>query len=356
MGTMTKASANLSTWCLCIATYNRAPALRRCLEFALAQDRPPSEVVIVDASNDWEQSKAWALGELAAKYPGIRWVYEPAAVRSLTHQRNQGLALATSDVLFMIDDDSFLFPGSAAEVMRVYDADPEHRVAGVGLVLDPRLPDEPGTASEPPPAQRSLRDRLKKELERMLEVEKLLLPYDSTYPDHEIPQSVLALGAVRCRYLHGMRMTYRREVIQKERFDEMLQRYAAAEDLDASYRASRHGALVHAPGARLHHAQDPSARLSRFTRNALGLTNLAALYRLKGHDPESMLRSLRARMVRRLLVDVARDLSRSRFDVPCARADLYALNQLKRFSELDRDQLMSWYPAFQRDLIERNPA
>jgi GT2 family glycosyltransferase len=328
--------------------------LRRCLEFALAQDRAPSEVVIVDSSDDWAESRDRIFAELAPEHPGVCWNYQRAEVRSLTHQRNQGLALASADVLFMIDDDSFLFPGSAAEVMRVYDADPEHCIAGVGLVLEPYAPDEAPPASADGGAL-GLPRLLKKELERALEVERLLIPYDPVYPDRRIPEAVLALGVERCRYLHGMRMTYRRAVIQEERFDEMLQRYAAAEDLDASYRASRHGALVLAPKARLHHAQDPSARLSRFTRNALGLTNLAALYRLKGHDPDRMLSSLRSRVVRRMLVDVARDLGRSRFDIPCARADWYALNQLKRFRELDRDEFVRWYPTFQRELIERNP-
>jgi GT2 family glycosyltransferase len=349
----TQSSKPATTWCLCIATYNRALTLRRCLEFALAQDRRPSEVVIIDGSDDWSESRDAVLRELAPQYPDIRWDYQRAEVRSLTHQRNQGLAAATSDVLFMIDDDSFLFPGSAAEVMRVYDADPEHCVAGVGFVLESHAPDEPAKSGES--ASPGLSARLKKELERALEVERLLIPYDPAYPDRPIPEAVLALGVERCRYLHGMRMTYRREVIQSERFDEMLQRYAAAEDLDASYRASRHGALVLAPRARLYHAQDPSARLSRFTRNALGLTNLAALYRLKGHDPNRMLDLLRSRVVRRMLVDVARDLGRSRFDIPCARADWYALSQLERFRKLDRDEFVRWYPTFQRELIERNP-
>src|SRR5436305_704813 len=76
-----------------------------------------------------------------------------------------------------------------------------------------------------------------------------------------LPAAVRPVGVSRTHSLQGMRMTYRRETIRKEQFDELLRRYAAAGDFDARYRVSRRGALLNALRARLYHARDPSARL-----------------------------------------------------------------------------------------------
>ena len=46
------------------------------------------------------------------------------------------------------------------------------------------------------------------------ETEKLLLAYDRTYPDHALPAELKGLEVGVTRYLHGMRMTYRRGPIR----------------------------------------------------------------------------------------------------------------------------------------------
>jgi hypothetical protein len=206
--------------------------------------------------------------------------------------------------------------------------------------------------SEPAP---SLRERLVSLFERQLETEKLLLPYDRAYPDHALPAELKSLDVAATRYLHGMRMTYRREPIRQERFDEFLHRYAAAEDLDASYRVSRHGALVNALRARLYHERAVSGRLSRYTCTVLTLMNLAVLYRLKGYNPKAILRTFQGRVLRRLCVDFCRDLAMKRFRFPCARADGYALARFGDILAQDEPALRKWYPAFLTYMNDRNP-
>jgi len=345
------------TWSLVIATYNRGTALRRCVGSALGQTRPPREVIVVDASTNWEENEAFALQPVRASHPEIRWEYEPARVRSLTIQRNQGLEKATTNVLFLIDDDSYMYPDCAAEILSIYEADPGCAVAGVGATLLDRPPSDDESPVDESQTRATARGRsLRRLLVRPFDVEALLLPYDECYPDRPIPPAVQSLGAIRCRYLHGMRMTYRREFIQKERFDDFLQRYAAGEDLDTSYRVSRHGALVAAPRARIYHAQDPAARLTRYTRNTLGLLNLAVLYRLKGHDPGAMLETYGRRVRGRLSAEVLRDLARGRLRLPCTRAAWNALVLLDRIRDMDATSLRAWYLEYQRELVERNPS
>ena len=151
-------------------------------------------------------------------------------------------------------------------------------------------------------------------------------------------------------------MTFRTEVIRSVGFDETLRRYASGEDLDASYRASRHGVLLNAINALIFHAQDESARLSRHTRTLLGLLNLAYLYRCKGHDPARLLSTYRWRVLRRFLVDVLRDAGRRRLSLPCARADLEALIRLTEIGHIPAERIVEWYATLQERIIERNAA
>src|SRR5215472_16371858 len=93
------------SWSLVIATCNRRHILPRCLTLAARQTRPPLQIIVIDASDDWEREREEVLAGVAARHPAIRWDYVRARRRSSAYQRNQGVALARSDVVFLIDDD-----------------------------------------------------------------------------------------------------------------------------------------------------------------------------------------------------------------------------------------------------------
>lgn len=44
-------------WALCVSTYNRGAMLCDCVRHALASTEPPAEIVIVDASDEWQQNR-----------------------------------------------------------------------------------------------------------------------------------------------------------------------------------------------------------------------------------------------------------------------------------------------------------
>src|SRR6185436_20169250 len=124
-------------WGLVVCTYRRADVLLRCLRAAVRQTVPPAEIIVVDASPDWQDTRDRVMREIAADAPAMNWRYVKADVPSLPAQRNQGIALATADILFMIDDDSILFPDCAEEILNVYAADTNHQIAAVGAVPIP---------------------------------------------------------------------------------------------------------------------------------------------------------------------------------------------------------------------------
>jgi glycosyltransferase involved in cell wall biosynthesis len=350
---------HVQQYSLVIATYNRADTLLTCLRLATEQTRPPNEIVIIDASDDWYHTRQRALDEVAPRLPGTRILYQQASVRSSATQRNEAITLATTDVLFMIDDDSFMYPECAERIMAVYDADRDEHVVGVGAMesaASPLSPQAPADGEHTAQGQPSLKDKIRWKIESLVMVERLLLPYDADYPDHPVPSEILHLDVAATRYLNGMRMTWRAGPARKVLFDETLLKYAAAEDMDFSYRISRFGVIVNALNARLFHAQDPSARLTQHTRALLGMTNLAYLYRRNGHAPNQLLLRYTGRVLTRIAVDLARDLSRGRATMPYVRADLRTLSVIREMARVEKDRLTDWYGKLQERILQENLA
>ena len=84
------------TWALVIPTYQREPVLLRCLRFAAQQTLLPTEIIVIDASTDWEKTRNKVTQELIAQYPTIDWQYVQANRASSAAQRNQGIERATA--------------------------------------------------------------------------------------------------------------------------------------------------------------------------------------------------------------------------------------------------------------------
>ncbi len=306
---------NTQSWALVVATYKRHEMLLACVQRALSQTRPPSQIVIVDASPDHEEGCALIAPHCENR--GIPLLYVQAEVPSAAAQRNQGIALATAEVLFMIDDDSLLCPDAAEKVMRVYEADVHEQIAGV---LMEQTESEPGhhdgamalehsaggflKRKRIGPRRLVTKTRLGKLLSRevlLMSRERLFIPYTGDFPNLPVPQAVLDLGARRVRLFTGCAMTYRRRVIGRVGFDAQLRGYCPAEDLDASYRASQLGALVFLPGAKLRHVEAAAGRVKRRVATCLSVVNLALFIREHAQDGRARAREFALLVLRRLL-------------------------------------------------------
>ncbi len=324
------------TWALAIATYNRPDVLFRCLALAAGQSRPPLEIAVVDSSDEWQASRDRVLSELRPRYPDITWRYEQARARSKTVQRNQVCDLCSADVLFVVDDDSLLAPECAARVMEVYDLDTEGQVAGVSPILTNVPPDAPegserGAGARPDSGSGGWGRALKGRLKRWLRVDETWIPYDRRYPDLELPAALRSLPVGRFRLMHGARMTFRRRWVQQERFDENIR--AGGDDLDLSYRISRHGCFVQRFDAKLCHLEAPTGRESLRRRSYLATSNVLALSSRHCPDRDLARRRCALYLLRRLLVGLLHDLSKANLELPRAHGVLDAAR---------------WYPALMR--------
>src|SRR5207244_4234599 len=111
-----------------------------------------------------------------------------------------------------------------------------------------------------------------------------LLPYDAVADCRPVPPTLAGLNVIPRFRLYGAWMTFRREAIEREPFDEVLDAYAYLEDCDASYRVARHGALVLAADAKICHLRASGGRHSVYTLATLGALNALVLHRLHSSD------------------------------------------------------------------------
>jgi GT2 family glycosyltransferase len=350
-------------WALVISTYKREALLPGCLRCALQQTVIPKEIIIVDASPYWETTRTQIMQELAAKYPAIDWKYVQAKRASLPAQRNQGIDLAAADILFLIDDDSFMYPDCAEEIMRIYTRDVDKKVLGIMAFLAPIPPSFNSGAEKLIDNKidktwvswlrekwQLLRFRLIKMINPLVQNSTLLPPYDHPPIRHEfkIPDDI---RAHRVPDLLGWGMTFRRQVFEQIQFEELLERYAISEDTDVSYRVARQGVLLRALNARIYHMKAEGGRLSRFAVAVLSAFNMLVLHRFHNTHFGKFKNHLRPLLLKRMLQLTLKDLLAGRWSFPSTRGMFFVLLNYERLLSKSTEELKSWYPQFQQELI-----
>ncbi|MGF1633625.1 MAG: glycosyltransferase family 2 protein [Phycisphaerae bacterium] len=360
----------MADWDLVIATYNRPEILKLAVRLAATQTRPPKGIYVVDAGPDPAGVAELVRQDLQKHGAGhIPYTHVPAQVTSLTVQRNQGVAMASAEVLFLIDDDSLMYPNCAEKIMEVYDADTAHVIAGVQAVevrISPMDTTDPaelqsvekkeggGSKGPMPPDDRPLIN-LRRWFDRevlLMDRRMLFIPYDGHFHDPPRPPCAEIYRTWPTPLFHGCRMTFRRDVLLKEPAEPLLRYYAAAEDLDLSYRASRHGHLLNCGDAKLYHHTAGGGRMSRKAATALGILNIAAFTRKHSNDLERDGRKVRTLVRRRLLAEALKDLLTRRFDFPQFRGILLARPHVKHILKMSLSQLEEAYPELQSRLKE----
>ena len=258
------------SWGLVIATYQRPEILFRCLHLAVQQTLLPKEVIVVDASDNWEETKEKVLRELAPLNSGITWQYVKADMARQTAQRNQGINLATADILFMIDDDSLMAPACAERVMTIYEEDKELVIAGV----IPQLLDYAPDIESPKPVADKKSGILQKGAQQLglgnflwelnIFLKGPFFPPFARLPDFKIP--VLSIPVRRVDRMQGCLISIRRSVASKLGFDGNIVT-SEHEDSEASWRFAQEGLLLEIQEPLIHHATAP--RPAQLLRNGI---------------------------------------------------------------------------------------
>jgi len=347
-------------WSLIVCTFKREKVLPRCVRCAIASTRRPTEVIIIDASPYWQTTRDAVLGEFEAANPDINFVYVGARRASLTAQRNQGLELATGDIAFMLDDDSLLFPNSAEAIMAVYDADVRNQVVALTPIFVPQVPDAhlnlvtPGHPTQGHVgSDESRANPLRKIMRWLLWSHLQLLPYDGQEGVKPIPEHLKNFNLIPTRFSTGS-ATFRTEAVRTARFEEMLERYAAGEDWDISERIKHRGLIAFCPSALQCHLEAPGGRLAREVVFTLRYLNFMALHVLHSNDIGRSRRLYRQFLWRRVISEALADLSKLRFKIPRAKGTWRALRMLAFMFGKSKEEMRSWYPQYQRELIAQS--
>lgn len=358
----------LPDWSLCIATLNRRAALLRTLCFAARQTCPPSQIVVVDVSDNWEETRAEA-ERCLTPWPDITLDYVTSPVRSSATQRNEGIALCRHDIVFLIDDDSFLYPSCAEEILKIYAADEREEVAGVSAMQVLRMPPVPegGVGERHLERKESGRRKSEKLKSRILRTdfgrwfnrkvllqnsEELFIKYDEPR-SLVVPEPLAQFDVTPVSFMPGSGMSVRRAVAVSEPFDTALRFYAAFEDLDVAYRYARHGAVLRANRAHLHHFEAAGGRVKRKKLVIFQLLNMLIFLKRHASDPDCFLPVYRRLLRRRLVGEVLKDLLSGRLSLPQARGVVTVMRTWRQVWVRDVSELDSWYPKLQANILEQ---
>lgn len=272
------------TYDIVIATRNRPDALRISLPLILAQSQLPGRLIIVDSSDDHAAvARAVAEATAGAPVPVILEHAEPCASR----QRNLGLRHVTSDIAFMPDDDSLLYPGASAAIMAVYARDTARQIAGVSAV-DCAVP-PPGAL--PPTAYRVSTEHRGQRMYRRFRhwLEKLspgINPFRYVVAVIQSKQREVDLSGqpncVRIGWILGYLMSYRTEYVRAVGFEERFKGYSLFEDSDLSLAMQRFGCLVATHDAQIYHHRHPGGRPKREAFAAMAILNRAYVLTRQG--------------------------------------------------------------------------
>ncbi|MEC4802830.1 MAG: glycosyltransferase [Jaaginema sp. PMC 1080.18] len=341
------------TWSGLIPTLNRGNILRNSLPTFINQTRLPKQIIVVDASDSWQESKVEILGTIAPTKPEIEWIYLHSDIKSLTYQGNLGAEKCSSDILFLLDDDSFPYPNYAEKVLKVYESDREGIVGGVCGFLVNTLPN--GINQEFSKTLRSASEKRRgifvQAVQRLWYQERFFLPYDGKYHIYDTSKIAKEVPIQDLALLHGCRMSYRISAFREVGgFDTIL--INKGTDVDLSYRVSQKYALVLACDALIYHDETPVARLKRYNMACLVVANALVLYILKASQEQNIVLTTYLFAITRCLLELARDAAKPQRGFPHARGAFYALRSLPKFLKLDRDRLREWYPEYQRSVLQ----
>lgn len=218
-----------------------------------AQATMPLEVLVIDQS-----AEPYPLEPFAE----LVHIHDPQ-IGGASAARNRGAELAHGDVVLFLDDDVVLESDCVREIARAFAARPD--LVGAQCAIHNPWDDVPA----------SLYDLSTLVFER---------GFFNARPRHlrheEIP-----------RLIDGLASAYRRDLLQREHFDEALPGYSLAEDWDLTKRAARHGALTTVPAARVRHEHAQTNRLDPAVYAKLRRTNILYLYDKldAGRDPRNRL-------------------------------------------------------------------
>lgn len=251
-----------------LCTKNRLEDLTKCIESISIQSHIPHEIIIVDSSETNELERILEQIHVSIEIP-LRYIHKKA---SLTQARNIGIKTSKGNIIIFLDDDVILDKYYVKEIVNVFENDEKKRIGGVtGTIINMMKPENSSF--------------IKRGINSIMYSLRIifLLPRNNSngkFLPSGHPTGVFVKNKIVEReHLSGANMAFRREVLNKFKFDENLQGYCFMEDCDISYRVSRKYKTVLTPNAKLIHNLSPVARDKEYNRMKMVIENHYYLFK-----------------------------------------------------------------------------
>jgi GT2 family glycosyltransferase len=220
-----------------IPTINANKKIIYCIDSITHQSITPNEIIIVDSSKNNSLKKI--LGNTYNNQVNIEYYHKPS---TLTEARNFGIQQCKGDLVYFLDDDTILDSKYIEKMLDIFKKDNRKKIAGAT-----------GNVRIDNKSKGSLKETLRTNFRKLFFLSHKGI---GRFKASGWPTWVREKGIVETQSLFGCSMTFRREILDKFRFDEHLGKlggYCYMEDIDISYRISRGHRLVYNPFARLKH-------------------------------------------------------------------------------------------------------
>jgi len=262
--------ATLDDCTLIIATYQRPHDVSDLVEKINSLASKPFEVIVVDGSTNSETEQK-LLEWTTRLSPSFDLVYAKSPA-GLTRQRNVGIELSSGKYVFFLDDDCIPQGDYFREVRNVFEKDEARKVGAIsGLILNEMN------------APLSLRWRVRLALRMVPRLEAGIYHASGTaLPPNLIPPFS---GFRRIDTLSGCAMTFRREVLDQERFSEFFDGYSQGEDLEISLRIRKQWDILWCGDAHVLHLHASGGRPASFSKGVMEVRNKHFIW--KRHRPHA---------------------------------------------------------------------
>jgi len=226
------------TFSIIICTLNNLVGLEKCVASISQQTLKPNEVIIVHGDIDGEMEEGITKKIQPILQSNLITLKYIKTIRSLVLQRNIGIDNAGGDVIVLLDDDVILEKNYFFYLLEVYQSKWSENLGGVqGTIINAMR----GNSWSP------------------IEVIKKIILYANITGSGRLlasgnpsfcgnPQEIKKVDI-----FNGCMMSFRRDILLKNRFDTNFKEFWMCDDIELSYRISRKYHLYQTPLAQLHH-------------------------------------------------------------------------------------------------------
>ncbi len=274
---------------LIICTYQRPEPLKNLLHSVLKQTVYPDEIIIVDGSHD-DKTR-----EMLQKnvFPKLKYFKVPDKHRGLTRQRNYGIQRVGKDmdIVAFLDDDTVLKNDYFEKLLDAYKYYPQAGGVG-GYIINENTwkklsPDtEAGKydfALDGYVRKLPLRFRIRKMFHLLPDKPPGFMPeFSHGYSIGFLPPS----GKIYpVEFFMGGVSSFKKEVVDTNKFSEYFIGYGLYEDMDYCVRVSRKYSLYVHTGAQLFHYHDEGGRPNKFKYGVMVVRNGWYVWRQRYPNP-----------------------------------------------------------------------